>query len=51
MGDAEVLRAILAAYKTIMEASWPALHPGGPDRTAEQGRRLFAERNVKRRKP
>lgn len=27
MEDADVLRAVLAAYKTVMEASWPALHP------------------------
>jgi hypothetical protein len=27
MSDAEALRAVLAAYRTVMEASWPALHP------------------------
>src|SRR5262245_40638214 len=25
--DVEVLRAVLSAYKTVMEASWPGLHP------------------------
>ncbi|HEY6090919.1 MAG TPA: hypothetical protein VIV83_02930 [Gemmatimonadales bacterium] len=27
MDDADVLRGVLAAYKTVMEASWPHLHP------------------------
>lgn len=27
MSDADVLRGVLAAYKTVMEASWPELHP------------------------
>ena len=31
MSDAETLRAILTAYKTVMEASWPTLHPDMAD--------------------
>src|ERR1051326_6021220 len=27
MDDVDVLRGVLAAYKTVMEASWPHLHP------------------------
>jgi len=34
MEDADLLRAILAAYKTVMEASWPGLHPVMADRAA-----------------
>ena len=28
MSDADVLRGVLTAYKTVMDASWPELHPG-----------------------
>ena len=42
MEDADTLRAILAAYKVVMDASWPGLHPEMADRatrwpTASQG--------------
>ncbi len=31
-GDTDDLRAILAAYKTVMDASWPTLHPAMAER-------------------
>jgi hypothetical protein len=34
MDDADVLRAILAAYKVVMEASWPGLHPAMAERAS-----------------
>lgn len=34
MADADVLRGVLAAYKTVMESSWPNLHPTMTDRAA-----------------
>lgn len=34
MEDGAVLQALLAAYKTVMEASWPTLHPAMAERAA-----------------
>jgi hypothetical protein len=34
MDDADVLRAILAAYKMVMEASWSGLHPAMAERAS-----------------
>ncbi|HTI05158.1 MAG TPA: hypothetical protein VL549_07570 [Gemmatimonadales bacterium] len=34
MDDADVLRGVLAAYKTVMEASWPHLHPAMKERAS-----------------
>ena len=38
MDDADVLRGVLGAYKTVMEASWPELHPTMKDRSSQWGK-------------